>query len=71
MGTEIVVRVVSGAIVAVGIAAFKWLRHEDHRTQLRQRLCLHRWEPYNVDLGPNAIFITPYGERCRKCGALR
>jgi len=68
------VTVVGGLILAGILAGVRWLRVPDNRERLRQVVCRHDWEPIQTNFGtPSAhlVFVTPYSERCRKCGAVR
>jgi hypothetical protein len=64
--------IASGLAVAVIVGALGWLRKTDHRDALmrsvrwvREHLCRgHEPQPRS-----GAILLTPYVERCRKCGA--
>ena len=60
-----------GVILGVGGWLGHWLRNEENRTTLRQAVCRHDWKPYDDLSGDGIIFVTPYVERCRKCGKAR
>jgi uncharacterized membrane protein YciS (DUF1049 family) len=68
------VTVIGGLILAGILTAIRWLRVEDNWERLRQRVCRHDWEPIQTNYGtPSArmVFVAPYSEQCRKCGAVR
>jgi hypothetical protein len=72
MATAIIATVVGGLILAGILAAIRWLQDEDHRSQLRQLVCRHDWQPIDKGRPGDAIvFVTPYDEYCRKCDAQR
>jgi len=64
------VTVVGGLILAAILTGVRWLRDPDNQERLRQELCRHDWELIQTDYG-DLVLITPYTERCRKCGATR
>lgn len=70
----VAVSVVASLILAAILSAVRWLRDPANRQHLRQRLCRHDWEsiePLNPGPDNRLIFVTSYGERCRKCDATR
>jgi ABC-type Fe3+/spermidine/putrescine transport system ATPase subunit len=66
--------VAAGLTVAAVVAAANWLRIEQNREALREKLrqvtCRHDRQPIQTS-GPNWIYVTHYEEECRKCGAQR
>ncbi len=70
-----VVAILEGVAVAVIVGvcgwAANWLRVGGNRTKLRQAVCRHQWKPYDDLSGDGILFVTPYVERCRKCGKAR
>jgi hypothetical protein len=74
MGTELIVGVAAGLIVAAILGLLAWLRKPDNRAVLRHALCAHDWFDPNVELnepGSPLVFISPVNEECRKCGKAR
>ena len=61
----LVIGILSGLLVLGIGGAIKWLRSEDNRETVRQKLCRHEWEPT-----PDFL-ITPDRELCVKCNARR
>jgi hypothetical protein len=68
----IVTGALAGIMAAAGWAGVKWVSASDNRVRFRQALCRHRWEEidWHVD-DPAVVFISPYTQRCPKCGARR
>jgi hypothetical protein len=67
----VAVAVVAGLILAGLSLALRYLREQENREALRQRICRHDWKKIDVGIGSSVIFVTGYDEECRKCGARR
>jgi len=68
----VAVAVVAGLILAGFGFAARWLRVEDNRIWLRQKLCRHDWYRFpEDDPGSALIVLRATEEECKKCGAQR
>jgi uncharacterized membrane protein YciS (DUF1049 family) len=63
----VAVAVVAGLILALIIGAIRWLRVEENRENLSQRVCRHDWKQIDHGIGSSVVFVTQYDEECRKC----